>query len=455
MQPSLSVVVLAAGKGTRMRNPLPKVLHPLAGRTLIGHVLETARELGPARTVVVLSPGMDAVAAEVGRSPLRPAVALQDPPLGTGHALTAALPALPPDGEAAGTVLVLYGDTPLVEAATLRRLVAAREAAGAAVAVLGMRPPDPGGYGRLRLLAGDGGELAEIVEERHADEALRRDGICNSGVMAFDAAKLGPLLRAIPLRPEKNEYYLTDAVALAVARGWRCVAVEGLWEEGVGVNSQAQLAQAMRLLQARLRGRMLEAGVVMPAPETVYLAADTTIGPGAVVEPYCVFGPGVRVAAGAVVHAFSHLEGATVAAGASVGPYARLRPGTELGAGARVGNFVETKNARLAAGAKANHLTYLGDATVGEAANVGAGTITCNYDGFAKHRTEIGAGAFVGSNTALVAPVRVGAGAVVAAGSTVTADVPDEALAVARARQRTIEGHAPALRDRLGRRGRR
>jgi bifunctional UDP-N-acetylglucosamine pyrophosphorylase/glucosamine-1-phosphate N-acetyltransferase len=241
-------------------------------------------------------------------------------------------------------------------------------------------------------------------------------------------------------------------VALAAARGWRCVAAEGPWEEGVGVNSQAQLADAMRLLQARLRARLLDAGVIMPAPETVYLAADTEVAPGAVIEPYCVFGPGVRVAAGAVVHAFSHLEGAVVGEGASVGPFARLRPGTELGRGARVGNFVEAKNATLAAGAKANHLTYLGDAAVGEGANVGAGTITCNYDGFAKHRTEIGVGAFVGSNAALVAPVRVGAGAVVAAGSTVTADVPDEALAVARARQQNHAGHAPRLRDRLRRR---
>jgi bifunctional UDP-N-acetylglucosamine pyrophosphorylase / glucosamine-1-phosphate N-acetyltransferase len=438
----LSVTVLAAGRGTRMRNPLPKVLHPLAGRTLIGHVLEAARALAPERTVVVLAPGMDEVAAEARRSPLRPAVAIQEPQLGTGHALTAALPALP----AEGTVLVLYGDTPLIRPETLARLVAAREEADAAVAVLGMRPPDPAGYGRLRQ---EGDDLVEIVEERHADPELRRDGVSNSGVMALDAARLRELLGAVPLRPEKNEHYLTDVVALAARRGWPCRTVEGPWEEGVGVNSQAQLADAMRLLQIRLRGRALEAGVIMPAPETVYLAADTDLAPGAVVEPYVVFGPGVRVGAGAVVHAFSHLEGATVAAGAGVGPFARLRPGTEVGEGARVGNFVEAKNATLRAGAKANHLTYLGDATVGEGANVGAGTITCNYDGFAKHRTEIGAGAFVGSNTALVAPVSVGAGAVVGAGSTITADVPADALAVARGQQATREGYAPRLRDRL------
>jgi bifunctional UDP-N-acetylglucosamine pyrophosphorylase / glucosamine-1-phosphate N-acetyltransferase len=438
----LSVTVLAAGKGTRMRNPLPKVLHPLAGRTLIGHVLEAAGALGPERTVVVLAPGMDEVAAEVRRSPLRPAVAVQEPQLGTGHALMAALPELP----ALGTVLVLYGDTPLIRPETLARLVAAREEADAAAAVLGMRPPDPTGYGRLRR---EGDDLVEIVEERHADPELKRSGVSNSGVMALDAARLRELLDAVPLRPEKNEYYLTDVVALAARRGWPCRSVEGPWEEGVGVNSQAQLADAMRLLQARLRGRALEAGVVMPAPETVYLAADTELAPGAVIEPYVVFGPGVRVGAGAVVHAFSHLEGAVVEAGADVGPFARLRPGTEVGGGARVGNFVETKNAVLRAGAKANHLTYLGDATVGAGANVGAGTITCNYDGFSKHRTEIGEGAFVGSNTALVAPVRVGAGAVVGAGSTITADVPADALAVARGQQTTREGYAPRLRDRL------
>ena len=323
------------------------------------------------------------------------------------------------------------------------------EAADAAVAVLGMRPPDPAGYGRLRF---SGDDLAEIVEERHADPELRRSGNSNSGVMAMDAARLRPLLDAVPLRPEKGEYYLTDIVALATARGWRCTAVEGPWEEGAGVNSQAQLADAMRLLQTRLRGRLLEAGVIMPAPETVHLAVDTEVAPGAVVEPYVVFGPGVRVEAGAVVHSFSHLEGAVVEAGASVGPFARLRPGTRLGEKARVGNFVETKKARIGKGSKANHLSYLGDAKIGSGVNVGAGTITCNYDGFGKHRTEIGAGAFIGSNSALVAPVRVGAGAVVGAGSTVSRDVPDEAVAIARGTQENREGKAPGLRDRFRRR---
>lgn len=440
MNQELSIVVLAAGKGTRMKNGLAKVLHPLAGWPLIRHVLATAAALRPSRTVVVLAPSMDEVAAEVERSAPGAAIAIQDPPLGTGHALMAARSRLP----AAGTVLVLYGDTPLITADTLERLVACRRDHAAAVAVLGMAPPDPTGYGRLRF---EGRELVELVEERHADPLLRREGLCNSGVMAFDARRLGELLDVLPLRPEKNEHYLTDAVAAARARGWSCRAIEGPWQEGLGVNSQAQLAEAEAIYQDRRRAALLEAGVVMPAPATVHLAADTAIEPGATIEPYVVFGPGVRIGARAVVHAFSHLEGAAVAEGAAVGPFARLRPGAELAAGARVGNFVEVKNAKLAEGAKANHLTYLGDAAVGRDANVGAGTITCNYDGFGKHRTEIGDGAFIGSNTALVAPVRIGPGAIVGAGSTIVHDVPGDALAVARGRQEIREGHAARLRD--------
>ena len=313
-------------------------------------------------------------------------------------------------------------------------------------AVLGMRPADASGYGRLRV---EGERLTAVVEDRDADAALKRDAACNSGVMAFDAARLAELLDALPLHADKGEYYLTDTVALAVERGWACVAVEGPAEEGMGVNSQAQLAEAYATLQARLRHRLLAAGVIMAAPDTVHLCADTEVEPGAVIEPYVVFGPGVRIGAGAVVHGFSHLEQAEIAAGAAVGPFARLRPGTRIGPGARVGNFVEVKNSVLEAGAKANHLTYLGDATIGSQANIGAGTITCNYDGFAKHPTRIGAGAFIGSNTALVAPVSVGEGAIVAAGSTITRDVPDDGLAVARARQEIREHRASKLRERL------
>jgi bifunctional UDP-N-acetylglucosamine pyrophosphorylase/glucosamine-1-phosphate N-acetyltransferase len=445
MAAPLCVIILAAGKGTRMKNALPKVLHPLAGRKLIEHVLASAEALAPASTVVVLGPAMDDVASVVGRSRLAPAVALQEPQLGTGHALMAAKALLPE----AGTVLVMFGDTPLLTGATLRRLVEAREADDAAVAVLGIRPAEPSGYGRLRI---EGGRLVEIVEDRHADAALKQHAACNSGVMAFDAARLGSLLEKLKLRPEKGEYYLTDAVGLAVARGWACLAIEGPAEEGLGVNSQAQLAEVGQIVQRRLRERALAQGVIMPAPETVFLAADTEIGPGALIEPHVVFGPGVRVGPEAVIHAFSHLEKAVVAKGAEIGPFARLRPGSEIGEGAKIGNFVETKNTRLAPGAKANHLTYLGDTVVGAKANIGAGTITCNYDGFGKYPTQIGAGAFIGSNTALVAPVTIGAEAIVAAGSVVTRDVPDDGFAVARARQETREQRAGWLRERFRRR---
>ncbi len=445
MKEPLSIVVLAAGKGTRMRNGRPKVLHPLAGWPILRHVLTTAGALEPERLVTVLAPGMDEVAALVRSVAADARVVIQDPPLGTGHAVASARGALPERG----TVLVLYGDTPLLTAVTLRRLLDTRSEADAAVAVLGFRPPDPSGYGRLRF---EGEALVELVEERHADPQLRATGPCNSGVMAFDAARLGALLDALPLRAEKNEYYLTDTVALAVARGWSCRAIEAPWIEGLGVNSQDQLAQLEALWQERRRRELLEAGVVMPAPATVHLACDVVIEPGALLEPYLVFGPGVRIGAGAVIRAFSHLEGAIVESGAEVGPFARLRPGTIVESGAKIGNFVETKATRLGRGAKANHLSYLGDAVIGAGANIGAGTITCNYDGFAKHRTEIGSGAFIGSNSALVAPVRIGAGAVVGAGSTITTDVPDEALAIARGRQETRADRAPALRARLRRR---
>ncbi|MGI9420022.1 MAG: bifunctional UDP-N-acetylglucosamine diphosphorylase/glucosamine-1-phosphate N-acetyltransferase GlmU [Geminicoccaceae bacterium] len=432
MTESLTVVVLAAGKGTRMKSGRPKVLHPLAGRTLIGHVLAIAGRLEPEKAVVVLANDMDDVAAEAAGADLPTEIATQDPPLGTGHALMAARDRLPE----AGDVLVLYGDTPLLTTGTLMQLLAKRRETDAAVAVFGIRPPDPSGYGRLRF---DDGGLAELVEERHADEDLKRDGICNAGIMAMDAARLGMLLDSLELKQPKGEYYLTDIVEHARNNGWTCVAIEGPWEEGHGVNSQSQLAEAEAVVQRRLRDAAMEQGVIMTAPETVHLSADTELAPGVEIEPYVVFRPKVRVAEGALIRAFSHLEGADVGAGAQIGPYARLRPGSEVGERARIGNFVETKNTVMDAGAKANHLTYLGDAHVGARANVGAGTITCNYDGFFKYRTEIGEGAFIGSNSALVAPVTVGDGAIVGAGSTITNDVGGDDLAIARGRQRNIK----------------
>ena len=441
MSDSLTVVVLAAGKGTRMKSPRPKVLHRLAGRSMIHHVLAVAAALEPERAVVVLAADMADVAAEVDRGPLPATVVFQEPQLGTGHALLVARERLP----AAGEVLVLYGDSPLLTAATLRSLLEARRAAQAAVAVLGMRPPDPGGYGRLAF---QGGALAAIVEERHADDGLKQNGLCNAGIMAFEAARLGALLDALELRTPKNEYYLTDAVEHARARGWSCIAIEMPWLEALGVNSQAQLADAERVLQDRLRQAAMAAGVTLIGPETVFLAADTELEEGVEVGPYVVFGPGVRVAQNARILPFCHLEGVTIGAGAQIGPFARFRPHTEVGAGAKVGNFVEVKNARLEAGAKANHLSYVGDTHVGAKANIGAGTITCNYDGFGKHRTEIGAGAFIGSNTALVAPVTIGEGAVVGAGSTINRDVPPGSLSIARARQTDIPDGAARLRAR-------
>jgi bifunctional UDP-N-acetylglucosamine pyrophosphorylase / glucosamine-1-phosphate N-acetyltransferase len=441
MSGSVTVVVLAAGKGTRMKSPRPKVLHRLAGRSMIHHVLAVAAELEPTRAVVVLAPDMADVTAEVDRGPQPATIVFQDPQLGTGHALLVARDQLPTAGE----VLVLYGDTPLLSSATLRKLLEARRAAQAAVAVLGMRPPDPAGYGRLAFA---GGELAAIVEERHAEDVLRRDGLCNAGIMAFDAARLGVLLDALELRTPKNEYYLTDAVEHARARVWPCVALEMPWLEALGVNSQAQLAEAEAALQDRLRQAAMAAGVTLIGPETVFLAADTRLDEGVEVGPYVVFGPGVRVAQGARILPFCHLEGVMIGPHAQIGPFARFRPQSEIGAGARVGNFVEVKNARLEAGAKANHLSYIGDTRVGAKANIGAGTITCNYDGFGKHWTEIGAGAFIGSNTALIAPVTIGEGAVIGAGSTINRDVPPGSLSIARGRQTDIPDGAARLRAR-------
>ena len=441
MPAPLTVVLLAAGKGTRMRSERPKVLHPLAGRPMIAHVLETAAALAPARALVILAPAMDRVAAEVDRGPLPAVIVHQEPQLGTGHALMAARAGLPPAGE----VLVLYADTPLATAGTLNRLLEARRAADAAVAVLGFRPPDATGYGRLAF---DQAGLAAIVEERHADATLKREGLCNAGIMAFDAARLMPLLDALEIKQPKGEYYLTDVVEHARARGWACTATEGPYEAGLGINSQAQLAEAEAILQARLRLAAMAGGVTLTAPETVFLAADTELAAGVEVGPYVVFGPGVTVAEGAQILPFCHLVGVRIEAGARIGPFTRIRPGAEIGEGAHVGNFVEVKNARLEAGAKANHLSYIGDARVGARSNIGAGTITCNYDGIAKYRTEIGAGVFVGSNSALVAPVTIGDGAFVGAGSTINRDVPPGSLSIARGRQTDIPDGAARLRAR-------
>jgi bifunctional UDP-N-acetylglucosamine pyrophosphorylase/glucosamine-1-phosphate N-acetyltransferase len=432
-------IVLAAGEGTRMRSSRPKVLHTVAGRSLLAHVLAALRAAGGTSTAVVVGPDRDDVATEV-RSALPAAqVFVQTERRGTAHAVLAARAAIE---QGADDILVIFGDTPLIRPQTLARLREAL-AAGASVAVLGFKPADPTGYGRL-VTQGD--ELLAIVEHADADEQQRAIPLCNGGLMAFDGCAALEILQRIGNDNRKGEFYLTDAVAIARGMKLRTMALEVTEDEVSGINTKAQLAEAEAALQGRLRQAALEAGVTLVAPDTVHLAADTKLGKDVTVEPYVVFGPGVTVEDGATIRSFSHLQGAHVGQGAIVGPFARLRPGAKLEQGVHIGNFVEIKEALIEAGAKANHLTYIGDARVGAGANIGAGTITCNYDGAAKYRTDIGKGAFIGSNSALVAPVTIGDGAYVGSGSVITANVPADALALGRGRQTVKEGWAKRLR---------
>ncbi|MCW5729711.1 MAG: bifunctional UDP-N-acetylglucosamine diphosphorylase/glucosamine-1-phosphate N-acetyltransferase GlmU [Alphaproteobacteria bacterium] len=435
---AIAAVILAAGQGTRMRSARPKVLHPLGGRSMIAHVRATLAALAAAKVVVVTAPEGAAVVAAAA-----PATGVvQDPPLGTGHAVQAALPAL---GGFEGDVLVLYGDTPLVSEATLRAMLERRRA-GAAVVVLGFRPADPAAYGRL--VTGADGRLLRIVEFREASADERAITLCNSGVMAIEGRHLAALLGRLDNANAKGEYYLTDIVRHANEAGLEAGFVEGDAEEVFGVNSRAELAAAEAILQRRLRRAALENGVSMTDPDSVHLSWDTALGRDVTIEPNVFFAPGVSVADNVLIRAFSHLEGCMIESGATVGPFARLRPGARIGPEAHIGNFVEVKNGLIEAGAKVNHLSYIGDARVGAKANVGAGTITCNYDGFGKYRTDIGAGAFIGSNTALVAPVAIGDGAIVGAGSTIAADVPAGAVALTRAPQETRPDRAERFRER-------
>jgi bifunctional UDP-N-acetylglucosamine pyrophosphorylase / glucosamine-1-phosphate N-acetyltransferase len=421
-------IVLAAGEGTRMASRRPKVLHAIGGRSLLGHVLAAIGPPPALSVVVVTGPDQDTVGAEARRFRPDAQIAFQNERRGTAHAVLAAREALTRGFD---DILVLFGDTPLIRPATVARLRDAL-ARGAAVAVLGFRATDPTGYGRL-IVKGD--RLVAIREEQDATAEERGTGLCNAGLMALEGQFALDLLEQIDCRNAKGEFYLTEAVEIAHDRGLATVALEAAEDEVQGINTRAQLACAERSLQARLRAAALDGGVTLVAPETVFLSADTVLARDVLIEPHVVFGPGVVVEDNAVIHAFSHLEGAHVAAGASVGPFARLRPGTRVGANARIGNFVEVKATLVEAGAKANHLAYLGDAMVGEGANIGAGTITCNYDGRAKHRTEIGKGAFVGSNSSLVAPVTIGEGAYIGSGSVITRDVPPNALALGRGEQ--------------------
>jgi bifunctional UDP-N-acetylglucosamine pyrophosphorylase/glucosamine-1-phosphate N-acetyltransferase len=433
-----TAVILAAGLGTRMKSALPKALHPIAGRPMLSHLLASAASVFD-RIVVVTGPDMEAVARLAAPHPR----VIQQERLGTAHA---ALQAAPLFAEA-DEVAILYADNPLITPETLRRLADGRGEAG--LALLAMRPADPGRYGRV--LTDAAGDVTAIVEWADADAGERAIGLCNAGVFCAAGPDLARWLGAVRADNAKGEYYLTDVVALAVAEGRRVVAIEADPAELRGINSRAELAEAEATVQTRLRRAALDGGATLTAPETVFLSADTVLEPDVTVGPHVVFGPGVVVRSGAEILAFSHLEGCVVASGARIGPYARLRPGAEVGEGAHVGNFVELKATRLGAGAKANHLAYLGDAEIGEGSNIGAGTITCNYDGHLKHRTVIGAGSFVGSNATLVAPVALGAGAFIAAGSTITEDVAADALAFGRARQAAKPGGSSAIRAKWSR----
>jgi len=423
-----------------MRSAKPKVLHEIGGRSLLGHALCAVAAAGSDRVAVVIAPEREAVAAEARRIAPGALIVEQAERRGTAHAVLMAREAI---AAGADDILVVFGDTPLLRPDVLRAMRAPL-AAGAAVAVLGFRPADPSGYGRLVV---EGDTLVAIREDQEASAAERAIALCNGGLMAFAGASALAILDRITDANRKREFYLTDAVAIARDMGLRTAVVEAEEDDVRGINTKAQLAEAEAVLQQRLRRAALDAGVTLVAPETVYLSADTRFGADVVVEPYVVFGPGVTVEDGAVIHAFSHLAGARVGKGVSVGPFARLRPGADLGEGARVGNFVEVKAATFGAGAKANHLAYIGDASVGAGANVGAGTITCNYDGAGKHRTEIGERAFIGSNSALVAPVSIGAGAYVGSGSVITRDVPADALAIGRGQQVVKDGGAARLRS--------
>ena len=434
----LAAVVLAAGKGTRMKSALPKVLHAVAGRPMVHHVLGVAREAGASVCVVVLAKGMDAVASAV-----KPAlVAIQDPPLGTGHAVLAAREQLK---DFTGRVAVLFADTPLITPANIAAVEAAMDH-GAAIGVLGFRPADAAMYGRL--IQNSDGTLERIVEYKDASAEERRVGFCNSGIMIIEGRYLFELLELVGNENAQGEYYLTEIVAIAASRGLRVVTAEASPEEVMGVDHRVALAKAEAIMQRRLREKAMMDGVTLTDPDSVWFSMDTKIGRDVTVGPHVVFGPKVTIADNVQVRPFCHFEDCVIGEGALIGPYARLRPGAQIGRDVHIGNFVEVKNAIIEDGAKANHLAYIGDARVGARSNIGAGTITCNFDGFDKHFTDIGEDVFIGSNTALVAPVKVGDGAMVGAGSVITKSVDPNALAVERAEQRQVDGYAEKFRAR-------
>ncbi|MBN8807127.1 MAG: bifunctional UDP-N-acetylglucosamine diphosphorylase/glucosamine-1-phosphate N-acetyltransferase GlmU [Sphingomonas sp.] len=441
MTTDIAAIILAAGMGTRMKSDLHKVLHPIAGRPMLLHLVDAFDAAGAREKVVVVGARREQVEAAV--APLGARIAPQDEQLGTAHAALMAKDAL---AGFDGVVVVAFGDTPFLTAATIARMVERLAGDDAPrVAVLGFRPDDAKAYGRI--IADRDGAIAKMVEFKDASDDERAVTLCNSGVTAVRAADLWPLLERVGNDNAAGEYYLPDIVMLALADGDRAVVVETDADEVIGINSRAELAYAEARWQTARRDAAMAAGVTLIAPETVWFAYDTAIGRDVTIEPNVFFGPGVTIADRVTIHAYSHIEGAQVGEGAEVGPYARLRPGAVLGEKSKVGNFVEVKKATLGKGAKANHLTYLGDAEIGAGANIGAGTITCNYDGFFKYRTVVGEGAFIGSNSALVAPVTIGAGAIVGAGSTVTQDVEADALRLVRPDQATRPGWAKRFRE--------
>lgn len=435
-QTKRAAIILAAGQGTRMKSSLSKVLHKVAGRTMLNWVISLAKDIGCEKIIVVTGAhNIDAktiVIEQLGEG----AQVLQDPPMGTGHAVLCAKDAM---ADFEGNAIVLYADTPLITKQTALKAFEAIEN-DASVAIVGFTSKDPTPYGRL--IENENGDLLEIIETKEANEEILKIDFCNSGVMAAPAKDLFAHLEKVTNNNLKGEYYLTDVVGLAVKAGQKCKAVRGTEEEVLGVNSRIDLAAAEQAFQARKRNEMLTKGVTLIAPETVFFSHDTQIENDVIIEPNVVFGEGVEIKSGAIIRAFSHLEGAIIGNGAIIGPYARIRPGSNIGEDCHIGNFVETKNAVLAKGVKANHLTYLGDVSIGEKTNIGAGTITCNYDGYFKYKTEIGAGVLIGSDTMLVAPVKIGDKAMTGSSSTITKDVPMGALAVARSPQKNIESWA-------------
>ena len=440
-QMNIALIILAAGKGTRMQSELPKVLHKVAGAPMLIHAMRAGRALEPKRTIIVAGHGFEAVSATARAEDPEVEIVRQETQLGTGHAVDQARAAL---DDFDGTVIVLYGDCPLIQPRTLEELTATLSTA--AVSVLGFEAENPARYGRLIT---DGDRLKRIVEFKDATPAERAVRLCNSGVMAASAELLFDLLSEIDANNASGELYLTDVIGKAVGRGLSCTAIRCAERETLGVNSRVELMQAEKEFQTLRREEALEDGISMPAPETVHFSYDTVIGRDAIIEQNVVFGPGVTVESGAQIRAFSHLEGAHVARGCVVGPYARLRPGAELAEDVKIGNFVEIKASTLDEGAKVNHLSYIGDAHIGARANIGAGTITCNYDGVMKHHTSIGEAAFIGSNTMLVAPITVGQDAMTASGSVITRDVPAGDLAIARSKQDNKAGFSVKLMNKL------